>query len=73
MGVEDVTEDEVGFLHNLKNESFFAFYALWNAQFYQKVPRSWKKYFFDINNGLYFVSVPCTKLYYRRKECFFLS
>ena len=24
MGVEDVTEDEVGFLHNLKNESFFA-------------------------------------------------
>ena len=23
-GVEDVTEDEVGFLHNLKNESFFA-------------------------------------------------
>ena len=24
MGVEDVTEDEVGFLHNLKNKSFFA-------------------------------------------------
>ena len=39
---------------------FLQFYALWNALFYKKVPRSWKKYFFDINNGLYFVSVPCT-------------
>ena len=45
MGVEDVTEDEVGFLHNLKSKSFSAVLCTVECTILQEIAKELEKIF----------------------------